>query len=163
MGFTLLLWIALALTIFWAVGLHNRLMRLRAAAVEGATAFDKQAQSFIGMTQDFALDAPLLADLAEAADQLDLALKGLKNNPSAAKALSDCRAKYEQLQQLWVSLPEVDDAPPEQRSLWDEASASVQFARTAMNNASSAYNEALAQPPARWVAATMGFHAIGPL
>ena len=59
MGFTLLLWIALALAIFWAVGLHNRLMRLRAAAVEGAAAFDKQAQSFIGMTQDFALVAGL--------------------------------------------------------------------------------------------------------
>ena len=163
MGFTLLLWIALALAIFWAVGLHNRLMRLRAAAVEGAAAFDKQAQSFIGMTQDYALDAPLLAELAEAADQLDMALKSLKNNPSASKALIECRMKYEQLQQLWVSLPEINDAPPEQRSLWDEASASVQFARTAMNNASTAYNEAISQPPARWVAASMGFHAIGPL
>ena len=163
MGFTLLLWIVLALALFWAVGLHNRLMRLRAAAVERAAAFDKQAQSFIGMTQDYALDAPLLAELAEAADQLDMALKGLKNNPSASKALSECRVKYEQLQQLWVSLPEINDAPPEQRSLWDEASASVQFARTAMNNASTAYNEAISQPPARWVAASMGFHAIGPL
>jgi hypothetical protein len=46
-------WIAGALAVFWIVGLHNRLMRLRAVVFETSAVFERAMQALIAVARDW--------------------------------------------------------------------------------------------------------------
>ena len=169
-------WIAGALAVFWIVGLHNRLMRLRAAVFETSAVFERAMQALISVARDAvpSTDAPsaIGAALLQAALALETGLKNQKN-PRRARLASqspvDLGALWAQLQQAWlahaVAVEGVCDPAALQalRERWDAADAQGPLARVAANQAIADYQAALTQAPAAWVAGPMGFHAVAPL
>ncbi len=170
-------WIAGALAVFWIVGLHNRLMRLRAVVFEASAVFERAMQALISVARDAvssSADAPsaIGAALLQAALALELGLKTQKN-PRRARLASqapvDLGALWAHLQQAWlayaVAVEGVCDPATLQalRARWDAADAQGPLARVAANQAIADYQAALTQAPASWVAGTMGFRAVAPL
>ena len=169
-------WIAGALAVFWIVGLHNRLMRLRAVVFETSAVFERAMQALISVARDAvpSTDAPsaIGAALLQAAAALETGLKNQKN-PARARLASqspvDLGALWAQLQQTWlahaVAVEGVCDPAALQalRERWDAADAQGPLARVAANQAIADYQAALDQAPAAWVAGPMGFRAVAPL
>lgn len=169
-------WIAGALAVFWIVGLHNRLMRLRAVVFETSAVFERAMQALISVARDAvpSTDAPsaIGAALLQAAAALETGLKNQKN-PGRARLASqspvDLGALWAQLQQTWlahaVAVEGVCDPAALQalRERWDAADAQGPLARVAANQAIADYQAALDQAPAAWVAGPMGFRAVAPL
>ncbi len=174
-------WIAGALAVFWAVGLHNRLMRLRAAVFENSAVFERAMQALIAVAREAVAqssvpqsDAPAPAGTAllQVADTLEQGLRARKTMRPArtkAKAPADLGALWAQLQQAWlayaVAAEGVCDPAALQalRERWDAADAQGPLARVAANQAIADYQTALDQAPAAWVAGAMGFRAVAPL
>ena len=169
-------WIAGALAVFWIVGLHNRLMRLRAVVFETSAVFERAMQALISVARDAvpSTDAPsaIGSALLQAAAALETGLKNQKN-PRRARLASqspvDLGALWAQLQQAWlahaVAVEGVCDPAALQalRERWDAADAQGPLARVAANQAIADYQAALTQAPAAWVAGPMGFRAVAPL
>lgn len=169
-------WIAGALAVFWIVGLHNRLMRLRAVVFEASAVFERAMQALISVARDAVpgVDAPspIGAALLQAAAALEIGLKNLKN-PRRARLASqapvDLGALWAHLQQAWlayaVAVEGVCDPAALQalRERWDAADAQGPLGRAAANQAIADYQAAIDQAPAAWVAGTMGFRAVAPL
>ena len=170
-------WIAGALAVFWIVGLHNRLMRLRAVVFETSAVFERAMQALISVARDAVpsgVDAPssIGAALLQAAAALETGLKNQKN-PRRARLASqspvDLGALWAQLQQTWlahaVAVEGVCDPAALQalRERWDAADTQGPLARVAANQAIADYQAALDQAPAAWVAGPMGFRAVAPL
>jgi len=45
-------WIAGALVVFWLVGVHNRLLRLRASAVDARAVFERTLRALIAVASE---------------------------------------------------------------------------------------------------------------
>jgi LemA protein len=169
-------WIAGALAVFWIVGLHNRLMRLRAVVFETSAIFERAMQALISVARDAVPSAdapsPIGAALLQAAAALETGLKNQKN-PRRARLASqapvDLGALWAHLQQAWlahaVAVEGVCDPAALQalRERWDAADTQAPLARVAANHAIAGYQAALDQAPAAWVAGPMGFRAVAPL
>ena len=103
-------WIAGALAVFWIVGLHNRLMRLRAVVFETSAVFERAMQALIAVARDAvpASEAPsaIGATLLQSASTLEAGLKTQKN-PRRARLASqapvDLGALWAHLQQAWLA------------------------------------------------------------
>ncbi|WP_440106581.1 LemA family protein [Acidovorax sp. BL-A-41-H1] len=54
-----LFWIAVSLTVFWALGAYNRLMRLRSAVVQAFGAFDAHMQRLLALLGEVAAARPV--------------------------------------------------------------------------------------------------------
>jgi LemA protein len=171
-----MLWIVGALALFWAVGLHNRLMRLRAAVFEACAGFERSMQALIAVARDAVpgsdAPSPIGAALLESATALETGLKTQKN-PRRARLASevpgDLGLQWARLQQAWlayaVTAEGISDPATLQalRARWDAADAQGPLARTVANQAIAEYEAAIQQAPAAWVAGTMGFHPVPPL
>ncbi len=169
-------WIAGALAVFWIVGLHNRLMRLRAVVFDASAVFERAMQALIAVAREAVpgADAPSVigAALLQAAAALEMGLKNQKN-PQRARLASqapvDLGALWAHLQQAWlahaVAVEGVCDPATLQalRERWDAADAQGPLARLAANQAIADYQAAIDQAPAAWVAGPMGFRAVAPL
>lgn len=170
------IWIVGALALFWAVGLHNRLMRLRATVFEACAVFERAMQALIAVARDAVPggDAPSVigAALLESATALEIGLKNQKN-PRRARLASqspeDLGVLWARLQQAWlayaVTAEGVCDPSVLQalRARWDAADAQGPLARGAANQAIAEYDAAIQQAPASWVAGALGFHSVPPL
>lgn len=176
MGTSLILWLLLALAVFWSVGLYNRLMRMRARALGALGSVDKHAQHFAELVQELGLGvsamqqslgpwAPLMADLRD----LDLALKQAKAMPSDAQILGRLGEAIDRLQATWQQLHAVPAdlagpvVPEATQARWEAITLRLTSARDGFNQIAAKYNEALAQFPARMVVGMMGFKASGML
>jgi LemA protein len=169
-------WIVGALAVFWIVGLHNRLMRLRAVVFDASAVFERAMQALIAVAREAVpgSDASSLigAALLQAAAALETGLKNQKN-PQRARLASqapvDLGALWAQLQQAWLAHAVAVEGVCEPATLqalrarWDAADAQGPPARVAANQAIADYQAALDQAPAAWVAGTMGFRAVAPL
>jgi len=169
-------WIAGALVVFWLVGLHSRLLRLRAAVFDATAAFERTMQALIAVARDAVpvAQAPsaMGAALLQSAAALDAGLKHQKNSRWARRASQvavDLGALWAHLQQAWlahtVAVEGVCDPAALQalRERWDKADAHGPLARMAANQAIAAYQSALDQAPAVWVARALGFRRVPPL
>jgi LemA protein len=176
MDISLLVWLSLALLLFWCVGLYNRLMRLRARGIEVLAVVEKHAGTCATLVKQHALPSgearaavvagPWLEVNAAAVrlEQLLAQSRPISLQPSVVTALSDAWAA---MQAAWleVSSGPGDLAgsaiPPDLQEAWSTASLKVQSASGGFNQIIARYNEAIQQYPARWVASLMGFHVAG--
>ncbi len=178
MDLSLLLWLLLALLLFWGVGLYNRLMRLRARALEVLGVVEKHASTCVRLVGQYLVapqgDAQVLAagqwaDVHAAAAHLEQLLAQPRPAPLQAGAVAGLAEAWTRLHSAWREASEgpIDLAgpvmPQEMQDAWAAASLKVQSASGGFNQIVARYNEAIQQYPARWVATLMGFHMAGQL
>lgn len=183
MDSSLLLWGGLALCVFWCVGLHNRLMRLRARGLSALGSVEKHMRACaewvrhdlaggVGVSvRNAAADTssdPWPA-LLNALQMFEDALKEAHAGGLRSEALAHLGQSFDALKMAWRHLSE---APPDlagpplpaaMRLQWDAVTQRVETARGGLNQILFHYNEALAQFPARLVAGWMGFKPSGTL
>jgi LemA protein len=174
MSNSLIWWLLMALIVFWCVGLHNRLMRMRSRALGALGSVDKHAQHFSDLVRELGLGAgamqqslgpwaALLADLQE----LDLALKQAKATPADAQCLRQLGQTLDRLQATWHMLRAVPAdlagpvVPTAMEARWEVIAQRVGSAREGFNQIARKFNEALTQFPARLVVGIMGFRPSG--
>jgi LemA protein len=186
MSGSLLIWIGLALIIFWCVGLYNRLMRMRARGLDALGSVAKYLRQYIRMV-DAHLSEPGAArpawdgesagdglwgdwePLVKQLHGLDVALNDLHAAPFDTPPLGRLTEVLGGLQSVWQSLCDqpADLAgpvvPEVLRFQWDANTAKVQSARGGFNQIMNKYNEAIAQFPARLVVGMLRFSRAGQL
>lgn len=183
-------WIAPAVLVFWAVGAHNRLVRLRAAVLQAFAALDGHLQRWIALaTAERAPSAVAEGDpeapatsppqplapspgdghwtaLQAAALQLQSSL-GVSRlrplDPDDTAALAAARAVLQTAwQRLLAEAPEVagQPRPGSLHLLWDQHDTQVQLGCDQFNLAVRRYNAALTQFPAAILAWILRFRPV---
>ena len=165
----LALWLVSALLLFWTVGAYNRLIRLRARALQAFGAFDGFMARLIALIDDYraargVADAPAQADahaaLDAAAAQFGASLAVARERPLDAGAAAALAAGAHVLETAWQTVarnpPEGAEAfAPWLREREDLALQSVP-AQEQFNAAVTRYNHAIAQFPASLLAWLIG-------
>ncbi len=177
MSGSLLLWGALALCVFWSVGLYNRLMRIRARGLSALGSGEKHMRVYADLVrEDLAHGAAVhlhtatadgspddWACLLSALKEFEDALKDTGTSALRNEAPARLGQAFDAVQTAWRKL---NEAPPDlagpvvpaaMRTQWEAVTQRVETARGGFNQILTQYNEALAQFPARLVAAAMGF------
>lgn len=178
MDLSLLLWLVLAVLLFWGVGLYNRLMRLRARSLEVLGVVEKHASACVVLVKQYvsasgggdgsAAVGSLWGGLNAAASHLEQWLEQPRSMPLQPEAVQSLSAAWAAMHAAWLEACEgpTDLAgpvmPPDMQEAWSAASLKVQSASGGYNQIVARYNEAIQQYPARWVAGLMGFHLAGP-
>ena len=177
MSGSLLLWGALALCVFWSVGLYNRLMRIRGRSLSAFGSVERHMRVYADLVREnvahgtavhlHTFTAEKFSDdwacLLCALQVFEDALKETGASALRREALARLGLAYDAVQAAWSRL---NEAPPDlagplvpatMRTQWDAATQRVETARGGFNQILTQYNEALAQFPARLVAGVMGF------
>lgn len=177
MSGSLIVWIVLALLVFWAVGLYNRLMRIRARGLSALGSVEKHMRVYADLVrEDLAQGAAVhlhtptgdkspddWAELLFALQTFEDALKETGASALRNEAPARLGQSFDAVQTAWRRL---NEAPPDlagplvpatMRTQWDAVTQRVETARGGFNQILNHYNEALAQFPARLVAGAMGF------
>jgi LemA protein len=169
-------WIVAALTVFWAVGAYNRLVRLRSEAKTAFGALESELQKQVQLVQacvppeeeqqasQFSGGSAFWGGLQGAAAQLAASLAAAKSKPLDADRIAALGAAQEVLGIAW-DRAERDDAHdlagprlPENTS--GERAQLVRMAQAAtehFNEAVARYNQAIGQFPAILLAWLFGF------
>lgn len=169
MSASVLIGLLLATTVFWCVGLYNRLMRMRARGLDALGSVEKHLKSYTSLINvQFPDEEGSFIPLEWAG--LVSSVKALESQCKAARAASLQPGPLQALAQTvdaieteWMQLREqpADLAgptmPEAMQKLWDEAALKVRTARGGFNQIVARYNEALGQFPASLVVKMMGF------
>lgn len=181
MDSSLLLWVSLALCVFWSVGVYNRLMRMRARGLRALGSVEKHMRLYADLVRDDVAQGAASyshsggadhahgdwARLLIALQEFEAALKDVNASALRYQPLDRLGHAFDTVQEVWR---EVDSAPPDlagpvvpaaMRLQWDATTRRVETARGGFNQIVTQYNEALAQYPARLVVGLMGFKAGG--
>lgn len=151
--------LVLAIALFWAVGAYNRLVCLRASAIEAFVALDQQFQRQLALLQSgFPLQqddaVPALAGLVGATQQFDSSLKAVRLHPLDDLALRTLAAALDTLHEAWsrwsnqppdLAGSRVPDALQQQ---WQQTAQQAEVARAEFNRQVQTYNQAIALFPA---------------
>ncbi|AOG21916.1 LemA family protein [Acidovorax sp. RAC01] len=89
-----LFWIAVSLTVFWALGAYNRLMRLRSAVVQAFGGFDAHMQRLLALLSELAVARPpdeTVNGTMDRAEDRMAALEGATVQFSASLAVARAR------------------------------------------------------------------------
>jgi LemA protein len=185
MNASMALWIALAVVLFWVLGLYNRLMRIRARAIAALRSVEKHIRHCIKLAQlhinhtDIS-DAAVLSSIPDGLRQeqaqllvnlqlLDQALKDARGMPLVRKSVARVGELFDATQSLWLAncnsaaKPGGEALPEAMRLQWDTAADKAQTARAGLNTILFKYNEAVYQFPARLVVRVLGFRPAGPM
>lgn len=183
MSGSLLLWMALALAVFWGVGLYNRLMRMRARGLDALGSVEKYLRRYADLA-NVHLSVPGASPahaLSPSADHLpaewahlltilqtmERALKEARSMPLAVEPVARLTQALADLREAWGRLCDAPadlagpPVPDTMRMQWDAVTLKVEAARGGFNRILTKYNEAIEQFPARLVAGTMGFRPAG--
>lgn len=185
MSGSLILWTVLALTLCWSVGVHNRLMRMRARGLSAFGSVEKHMRQYAELVREHVLEPDArphpgtghagrespgdLDRLLRVLQALDHALKDARANPLAIEPLGHLASAFEAAQDAWRHLQNVPVdlagpvVPDVVRGRWDAITQRVETARGGFNQILTKYNEALGQFPARLVVGLMGFRPGGML
>jgi LemA protein len=175
MSVNVLLWLLAALTLFWCVGLYNRLMRMRARALDALGSVEKNLRSYTSLINVQFPDEegsfiPLeWAALVSRVKALEPQCTAARTAPLQVEPLQILAQTVDAIEAEWVALREqpADLAgptmPEAMQKLWDEAAQKVRTARGGFNQIVERYNEALGQFPASLVVEMMGFKEAGKL
>ncbi|MBC7918761.1 MAG: hypothetical protein H7Y28_13210 [Rhodoferax sp.] len=185
MNASLLLWLLLATAVFWAVGVYNRLMRLRARGRDALGSVDKCMTQLLDLAckrfgvadvsaaraasqQDDSIP-PEWAALVECLVVLDEALRRVRAQPLKPDTMLALATAADGLQREWQRLNDgpADLAggavPEDMREAWDAIADKCRSARNGLNQILVTYDAAIAQFPARLLAGFMGFESTGRL
>lgn len=172
------LWaIALAVALFWAVGAHNRLVRLRSAAAQAFGALDAHLVQLLALLGAYeaaqhSAGAPAAAQrtaLQAAATQCAEALAGARMHPLRAAAVAPLALALQALEGAWADvvqqLPTLAvPAGTEPWSVrWEQHQALLAQARSQFAGAVAQHNTATGQYPAQLLAWLMGFKPAQPV
>lgn len=157
-----------AVGVFWIVGAHNRLVRLRNDLVARFAAVDerhRQRHALVASQLDLlstalAAAAPRLEALRAACRQADAAREHARVRPGSASAITSLRVADDIVADARARLPVQSIAGADLCELNQRLAASdtaFAFARGEFNGAVAAYNEALRQFPTVLVARLFGF------
>ena len=164
-----------ATAMFWFVGLYNRLMRLRARALDALGSLEKNLRSYtsfiaVQFPDEEGSYIPLeWAGLVSGVKVLDACCKAARAAPLRSAPLQTLAQTVDAIDKEWTLLREqpADLAgptmPEAMQKLWDEAALKVRTARGGFNQIVDRYNEALHQFPANLVVGMMGFQEAGKL
>lgn len=185
MSASLLLWLLCAITVFWAVGVYNRLMRLRARGWDALGSVDKYMTQLLelacrrfGVADVVAARAasrqeesipPEWAALVDRLVVLDEALRKVRAQPLQPDAMLALASAADGLQLEWQRLNDgpLDLAgaavPEDMRETWNAIAEKCRSARNGLNQILINYDAAIVQFPARLLAGFMGFESAGRL
>jgi LemA protein len=175
MSTTVLFGLLAATGVFWCVGLYNRLMRLRARALDALGSLEKNLRSYTSlMAVQFPDEEgsyiPLeWAGLVSGVKALDACCKAARGLPLQPLPLQMLAQTVDAIDTQWTLLREqpADLAgptmPEAMQKLWEEAALKVRTARGGFNQIVDRYNESLHQFPASLAVAVMGFQEAGKL
>lgn len=183
MNGSLLIWGGLALSVFWCVGVYNRLMRLQARGLSALGSVKKYMKQYVELMEQHHFDEEANVATVACANihsisadwqklqsllvDLDSAVREAEMARLAVKSMQKLGAVLGSVEQCWESLcaRPVDLAgplvPDTLRSQWVLIDGKVQTARGGLNQILSKYNEAIEQFPARLVASVMHFEPAG--
>ena len=180
-------WIALAIALFWFVGAYNRLVRLRALALQAYATLDAALVRQLDFVQARAAAAPGAERALQAAiDQLATLLAATRLRPLEPAAIAALATALRVLLGAWQRLhPDqvtsfdaegmlsrpapLDGAGPADAAsrpaamAWPEPSAAAEIARAQFNLAALQYNAAISQFPAVLVAWAVRLRPAAPL
>ena len=175
MSETVLIGLLAATTVFWCVGLYNRLMRLRARALDALGALEKNLVSYTRLIQaqfpdEEGVYIPLeWAGLVSSVKALEGQFRLAHGAPLQSQPLLAMAQTVDAIEAEW-SLLRASPAdlagpsmPEAMQKLWDEAALKVRIARGGFNQIVESYNEALHQFPAKLAVRAMGFQPAGTL
>jgi len=175
-----ILWIVLAVLLFWSIGAYNRLVRLRAQAIAAFAAVDEQFTQYVTLVQTHfpsigasSLQGPAghgggeiplaWTGLGGAAAQFEASLKEARAQPLDALAMSALGSAHEIFCLSWARVQnephDLAGSPlPDTLQLqWERISLYASRAGLEFNRPVAAYNAAIAQFPARLLAWVFGF------
>nr|WP_326529294.1 LemA family protein [Rhodoferax sp.] len=178
MGGSLLLWITLAVLLFWGVGLYNRLTRMRARAFGALCSVEKHLREYAELTREVPISvrsesgyqplvqrngaSPHWALLLAEIDALDVTLKDVRQKPLAIEPMLRLQQSMSALQRIWhgwLALPgdlAGPAVPDDLQARWTDITQRVETSKNGYNQIVLKYNEALVQFPARLIVGLMG-------
>ncbi len=177
MFFSSLWWIALAVVLFWAVGAHNRLVRLRSAAAQAFGALDAHLVQLLALlgayeTAQAAVGAPAAPQretLQTAATQCADALAIARAHPLRAAAVAPLVHALQVLEGAWAGVTEqlptlaVPAGTEAWKVRWQQHQSLIAAARGQFAAAVAQHNTATGQFPAQLLAWLMGFKPAQPV
>jgi len=173
-------WLLGALLLFWSLGAHNRMVRLRAGVLGQFALVDQHMLQALGLLGDAArvceghgvapqpgASTPVPSEahdaLLAAAGQFEVALRVTRKSPLDAGLVAALRSAHATVHDAWerhhagrVHAPVSPDGPALQRA-WEGNTEVVREAVLAFNGAVQAYNAAIAQFPASMLAYLFSF------
>ena len=181
---SLWIWVVPALLFFWAIGAYNRLVRLRAAVRKAFAALDEQLVRQIVWVQGClpesmrggAQTAPaelqdevtaVWARLHAASDQFAAALAHARADVADVPTMAGLVLAHEAMRTAWAGAladAVAPDAVPSAERLqarWLRLLHQALPLRVAFNDAAQAYNQAITQFPASFIARLAGFKPAG--
>jgi LemA protein len=173
---SLLLWGAVALTIFWGVGLYNRLMRLRARAMEVLLALEKHVLACVDLVTNHLTTGALLGaaevdpewlQVLTAAQKLDKLLRSPHPCTLGEQAIGPFSAGWVELYAAWhIAVGRQSDlagpvVPPDLAQAWDAASLKVRVVQGGYAQIVDRYNASIVEFPARLLTGLLGFTPVG--
>ena len=160
----------LALCLFWMVGAHNRMVRLRGEVARQWAVVDvlwlKWLMRFQGAISArqilaWASEAQDLQSLQDASDALVEALSDARAQPldgvSLQKVVQQHEALMARIDRVMLTAP--DTVKPHLLSAQNKIVQSLPLALVPYRQACSAYNDAIAQSPASWLARRLGLRS----
>lgn len=185
MNASLLLWVTLAVSMFWGVGLYNRLMRMRARGLSALGSVEKHMRLYAALVREqVTLRGPggsygqfvISRNMRDEWDGLLSTLQVFEqalNDDGVVKLTNEPLARlvaaFDGVQVAWRHLATVPPdlagpvIPAELHTQWEAVALRVETARGGFNQILTQYNAALDQFPARLVVGWMGFKPGGTL
>jgi LemA protein len=186
MSDSVMLWLGIAVLLFWWMGAYNRLMRLRSQGIVAFAALEALFNQYVLMVkanfppisateilhegaQRNDESSSARAGLAAAAEQFNASLKVAHAHPLQGAAMSALRTAHETLCLSWSRLQNLPPdlagpaLPGTLQSQWEQLAFQVEMARTEFNRAVMNYNEAINQFPALLLAWVFGFKPAQPI
>ncbi len=182
MNYSLLLWLTLAVGLFWCVGVYNRLMRMRAQGLDAWVTVEKELQQYADLVSG---QASLLvaakannrsvdpvsdwSKLTAVWREMDQALKEAVTAPLAEEPLARLATCLDELRRAWAAVCEAPAdlagpiVPDTLRSRWETVALSVEASCNRFNHMMKMYNQALTQFPASLIVGLLAFKPAGRL
>jgi LemA protein len=170
MSDSVVLWLAVAVLLFWAMGAYNRLVRCRSQGIVAFAVLEGLFHQYLELVKTHAPDAqgaePAVAAwaaLAAAADQFKASLRFAHAQPLHAPAMKALRTAHETLFESWTRLRELNADPADPvllqalQTQWEQLAVRTEMARADFNRLVANYNEAIGQFPALLLAWLFGF------
>ena len=177
MFFSSLWWIALAVALFWAVGAHNRLVRLRSSAAQAFGALDAHLVQLLALLGTYeaaqvnagAPPAVQREALQAAAAQCTDALAYARAQPLRTAAVEPLSQALKTLEATWADVANqlptlaVPAGTEPWAVRWEQHQTRAAQARAQFAAAVAQHNAATGQFPARLLAWLMGFRPAQPV
>lgn len=170
----MVLWAVFAVVIFWGVGVHNRLMRMRAKGLEALDTVCRYLQRYDALVHaHLGSEVENIAiewhEMQAALVSLNSARGAIKLSPLDVEAVQTLARSYQALQDSWIRLNDIPNDLAGQRLPeglqveWERISQKTMHARNKYHQIATDYNRALTQFPASLLVRVAGFKAAGTL